>query len=52
MVDPRNRTHRDVRSLARSRVQSLPETADGSMGMTNLASVPRAGNISSDTRAG
>jgi hypothetical protein len=27
-------------------------TADGDMGMSDLAFVPRAGNISSDTRAG
>ena len=52
MVDPRNRLNRHVRSLARLRVQWLPQTADGSLGMTNLATVPRAGNISSDTRAG
>jgi hypothetical protein len=52
MVDPRYRSHRNVRSLARMRVSSLPQTADGSLGTTNLATVPRAGNISSDTRAG
>jgi hypothetical protein len=31
---------------------TLPCTADESHGMTNLASRPRAGNISTDTRAG
>ena len=31
---------------------SLPTTADATCGSTNLATVPRAGNISSDTRAG
>jgi hypothetical protein len=30
----------------------LPKTADQSHGSGNLASQPRAGNISSDTRAG
>lgn len=32
--------------------ESLALTADGSRGTSNLATVPRAGNISSDTRAG
>jgi CheY-like chemotaxis protein len=31
---------------------ALPCTADETHGMTNLASRPRAGNISTDTRAG
>ena len=39
----RNRT-REVPDLAR--------TADAARGMSNLATVPRAGNISTDTRAG
>jgi hypothetical protein len=30
----------------------LAKTADASRGMSNLATVPRAGNLSSDTRAG
>ena len=30
----------------------LPETADETRGSSNLATVPRAGNLSSDTRAG
>lgn len=29
-----------------------PMTADGDRGAANLATVPRAGNVSSDTRAG
>ncbi len=33
-------------------VSSLPSTADASRGSSNLATRPRAGNISSDTRAG
>lgn len=33
-------------------VPSLANTADVSRGRSNLASVPRAGNISTDTRAG
>jgi len=31
---------------------ALPSTADASCGMDNLVTQPRAGNISSDTRAG
>jgi hypothetical protein len=31
---------------------TLPLTADQTAGMSNLATVPRAGNISTDTRAG
>jgi hypothetical protein len=33
-------------------VPDLAKTADASRGASNLATVPRAGNISSDTRAG
>ena len=33
-------------------VPDLAKTADAARGMSNLASVPRAGNISTDTRAG
>jgi hypothetical protein len=33
-------------------VPDLAKTADLSRGASNLASVPRAGNVSSDTRAG
>ena len=31
---------------------SLAQTADASRGASNLATVPRAGNLSTDTRAG
>lgn len=33
-------------------LDTLPCTADETHGMTNLATRPRAGNISTDTRAG
>ncbi len=33
-------------------VPDLAKTADDARGMSNLATVPRAGNISTDTRAG
>ncbi len=33
-------------------VPNLASTADASRGTSNLATVPRAGNLSSDTRAG
>ncbi len=36
----------------RTSASSLPNTADATRGSSNLATVPRAGNISSDTRAG
>jgi len=52
MVDPRNRNDRMSRSRAQDGAQMLPQTADGSRGMSNLATVPRAGNISTDARAG
>jgi len=44
------RPNRRTSDVAMSRV--LPQTADQSVGASNLASEPRAGNISSDTRAG
>ena len=34
------------------KVPDLANTADASRGASNLATVPRAGNLSSDTRAG
>ena len=34
------------------RVPVLPATADASCGVENLATTPRTGNISCDTRAG
>jgi hypothetical protein len=40
------------RFRSNGRSGTLPATADETHGMTNLASRPRAGNISSDTRAG
>lgn len=39
-----------IRATGRS--ITLPCTADETHGMSNLASRPRAGNISTDTRAG
>lgn len=45
-----NRPYRRMSDLVGSRI--LPATADQSHGSTNLAFKPRAGNISSDTRAG
>lgn len=36
----------------RTAASSLPMTEDATRGTSNLALVPRAGNISSDTRAG
>jgi len=33
-------------------VPDLAKTADDARGMSNLATMPRAGNISTDTRAG
>jgi hypothetical protein len=46
----KNRPNRRISDLVGSRI--LPETADQSHGSSNLASKPRAGNISTDTRAG
>jgi hypothetical protein len=36
----------------RTAASTLPMTADATRGSSNLATIPRAGNISSDTRAG
>jgi hypothetical protein len=47
---PDRRIHRSALDLDRS--WWLPSTADRTRGSSNLASVPRSGNISSDTRAG
>jgi hypothetical protein len=53
MIDLRNRQVRKTRSpRATSWSRALLQTADASHGMSNLATQPRAGNISSDTRAG
>jgi hypothetical protein len=48
--NPEHLTGRSSRTLGR--VPCLPMTADQSRGSSNLATVPRAGNLSSDTRAG
>ena len=40
------------RRFSTERVDDLAKSADASSGASNLATVPRAGNISSDTRAG
>jgi hypothetical protein len=47
---PELRNRRSLR--VRMPVSTLPITADASRGSSNLATAPRAGNISSDTRAG
>jgi hypothetical protein len=46
---PLDRTARSDRHVL---VSSLPATADVTRGSSNLATIPRAGNISTDTRAG
>jgi hypothetical protein len=40
------------RRLATQPVVDLASSADRSRGASNLATVPRAGNLSTDTRAG
>jgi hypothetical protein len=40
------------RRFATQPAADLAKSADASKGASNLATVPRAGNISSDTRAG
>jgi hypothetical protein len=53
MTDRRNPEHLTGRSvLGLDKAPTLPVTADQSRGSSNLATTPRAGNISSDTRAG
>jgi hypothetical protein len=53
MASNRNRKHITGRSATiLLGIATLPNTADASRGSSNLATVPRAGNISSDTRAG
>jgi hypothetical protein len=47
---PLDRIDRSTR-IDRDR-SSLPATADATRGSDNLATIPRAGNISTDTRAG
>jgi hypothetical protein len=48
--NPEHLTGRSRRTLGW--VAWLPTTADQSRGSSNLATVPRAGNLSSDMRAG
>jgi hypothetical protein len=53
MTDHRNPEHLTGRSVLDLHGSStLPMTADQSRGSSNLATRPRAGNISTDTRAG
>jgi hypothetical protein len=53
MTDRRERHDRMIQSRrALLEDRRLLGTADDDMGMSDLASVPRAGNISSDARAG
>ena len=53
MTDHRHPAHPTGRSdQSPDRLASLPMTADQSRGSSNLATVPRAGNLSTDTRAG
>jgi hypothetical protein len=53
MVERRSPFHGKLRSIRSSdEDRTLLQTADMTCGMSNLASVPRAGNISTDTRAG
>ena len=53
MDGPRSRLHQKLQSIRSSQEdRRLLLTADGTLGMANLAFVPRAGNISTDTRAG
>lgn len=47
-----DRNSRIVARSARDPRPPLPITADQSRGASNLATVPFAGNISTDTRAG
>src|SRR3954452_3415906 len=53
MTDHRNPEHLTGRSATTLvGIASLPTTADESRGSSTLATIPRAGNISSDARAG
>ena len=53
MTDRRNPGHPGRWSdKSLERLQPLPITADQSRGSSNLVTVPRAGNISTETRAG
>lgn len=48
--NPFNRMTRSSRAAVEAR--ALLQTADRTFGMSNLATMPFAGNISTDTRAG
>jgi hypothetical protein len=50
--DRRQRTSLDRSDRADPGLSTLPMTADETRGSSNLATVPYAGNVSSDTRAG
>jgi hypothetical protein len=53
MIERRERQGRALQSRRMlTQDRRLLRTADRDMGMSNLAFVPRAGNISTDTRAG
>jgi hypothetical protein len=54
MTDPRRQPDTRIGRSDRAfeDVPALPSTADVARGSMNLATVPRAGNVSSDTRAG
>jgi hypothetical protein len=52
MTDHRNPAIQTGRSALRLEVLPLLACADQSRGSSNLASTPRAGNLSTDTRAG
>lgn len=54
VTNDRNRRNRrpDRRASNAAMARVLPVTADASEGASNLATQPRAGNISRDTRAG
>jgi len=53
MTDHRNPERKTGRSAwSHEAAPPLPMTADKSRGSSNLATRPRAGNISTDTRAG
>ncbi len=50
--DRRQRTSLDRSGGTDPGLATLPKTADETRGSSNLATIPYAGNVSSDTRAG
>ena len=52
MTQRRNPARQTGRHERTPEVPDLTQSADASHGMSNLASRPRAGNMSTDTRAG